>query len=87
MMQKQTYKDFEYITITLDEGEITLRRILNTPDDSDHGNYIVCNINYTNSCNDRTEKLALIPSKRKINDNELGYRERENGRARTEKLI
>ena len=25
-------------------------------------------------------------NKRKINDNELGYRERENGRARTEKF-
>ena len=48
---------------------------------------IFCVINYTNSCNDRTGQLALMPNTRKINDNELGYRERETGRARTEKLI
>ena len=34
MMQKLPYKDFEFITTTLDE-------ILNTPDDSDHGYYIL----------------------------------------------
>ena len=28
-----------------------------------------------------------MPNKRKINDNDLGYRERETGSARTEKLI
>ena len=39
------------------------------------------------SCEDRTEQLALMPNKRKINDNELGYRERETGKTRTEKLI
>ena len=33
MMQKLPYKDFEYITITLD--------VINTPDDSDHGYYRV----------------------------------------------
>ena len=52
-----------------------LRHILNTPDD------------YTNGCEDRTEQLALMPNKRKINDNELSYKEREKGRAKTEKLI
>ena len=56
------------------------------PDDSDHVYYVVCDINYTNSCKDRTEQPALIPIKRNIND-ELGSREREKGRARTEKLI
>ena len=35
----------------------------------------------------RTEQLALMPNKRKINDNELGYRERDGGKARSEKLI
>ena len=80
-MQKLPCKDFEYITI------IFLYTILKTPIDSDHGYYIVCDINYTNSCKYRTEQLALMPNKRKINDNELGYREREKGRARTEKLI
>ena len=80
MMQKLTYKGFEYIATPLDE-------ILNTRVDSDHGYYIVCNINYNKKFKDRTEQLALMPNKSKINDNELGYREREKGRARTEKLI
>ena len=35
MMQMLSYKDFEFITTT------TLDAILNTPDDSDHGYYIV----------------------------------------------
>ena len=81
MMQKLPYKDFEFITTT------TLDVILNTPDDSDHGYYIVYDIDYTNECKERTEQLALMPNKRKINDNELGYRERDGGKARSEKLI
>ena len=79
-MQKLPCKDFEYITT------ISLYTILNTRDDSYHGYYIVCDINYTNICKNRTEQLASMPNKRKIIDNELGYRERENGRARTEKF-
>ena len=81
MMQKLPYKDFEFITTT------TLDVILNTPDDSDHGYYIVCDIDYTNECKERTEQLALMPNKRKINDNELRYRQREKSKARSEKLI
>ena len=80
MMQKLPYKDFEYSVTSLDT-------ILNTADGSGHGYYIVCNINYTNSCKDRTEQQALMPNKRKINDNESGYRERDGGKARSEKLI
>ena len=80
MMQNLPYKDFEYYNTSLDI-------ILNTSDDSDQCYCIVCDINYTNSCKNRTEKLALMPNKRKINKNELGHREREKGRARTEKLI
>ena len=80
MMQKLPYKDFEFVTTTLDV-------ILNTPDDSDHGYYIVCDIDYTNERKERTEQLALMPNKRKINDNELGYRRREKSKARSEKLI
>ena len=64
-----------------------LRHILDTLDDSDHDYYIVCDINYTNSCRARTEQLALMPNERKINGNELGSREREKGRMRTEKII
>ena len=70
MMQKLPYKDFKFTTTSLDY-------ILNIPDDSDHGYYIVCDIHYTNSSKDRIEQLALMPNKRKINDNELGHRERE----------
>ena len=54
-------KDFEYTTTT------SLDIILNTPDDSDHGYYIVFDINYSNSC-------KVSPNKRKIHDNDLGYR-------------
>ena len=79
-MQNIPYKDFQFTIITLDA-------ILNTPDHSDHGYYIVCDIDYTDTCKDRTEQLALLPNKRKINDNELGYREREKGKTKTEKLI
>ena len=79
MMQKQPYKDFEYTDTSLDTT-------LSTPDDSD-GYYIVCDINYTNSCKYRTEQLALMPNKRKINDDELGYIKRGMGKARSEKLI
>ena len=85
MMQKLPYKGFEYSDTSLHPRSGFLDTIVNTPDG--HGYYIVCDINYTNSCKDRTEQLALMPNKRKINDNELGYRERETGRARTEKLI
>ena len=60
---------------------------MNTPDNSDHGYYIVCDIDYTNECKERTEQLALMPNKRKINDNELSYRERDGGKAISEKLI
>ena len=81
MMQKLPYKDFQFTTTT------TLDAILNTPDDSDHGYYIVCDIDYTNECKERTEQLALMPNKRKINDNDLGYREKDGGKARSEKLI
>ena len=88
MMQKLPYKDFEFITpTTLDPQSGFLDVILNTPDDSDHGYYIVCDIDYTNECKERTEQLALMPNKRKINDNELGYRQREKSKARSGKLL
>ena len=48
---------------------------------------IVCDIDYINECKERTEKLALMPNKRKINDNELGYQEREKSKARSGKPL
>ena len=80
MLQKLPYEDFKNSDTSIDV-------ILKTPDDSDYGYYIVCDINYTNSCKKRTKQLALMPNKRKIYDNELGYRERDGGKARSEKLI
>ena len=80
MMQKLPYMDFKYSDTSIDV-------ILNTTDDRDHGYYIVCDINYTNSCSEGTDQLALMTTKRKINDNELGYGERDGGKARSEKLI
>ena len=58
MMEKLPYKNFEYYNTSLDI-------LLNASDDSDHGYYIVCDINYTNSCKDRTEQLALMPIKKR----------------------
>ena len=58
MMQKLPYKDFQFTTTT------TLDAILNTPDDSDHGYYIVCDIYYANECKERTKQLARMPNKR-----------------------
>ena len=66
VMQKLPYKDLQFTITTT-----TLDALLNTPDDSDHGYYIVCDIDYDISCKERTEQLALMPNKRKINDNEL----------------
>ena len=78
--EKLPYKDFKYSDTSKDV-------ILNTPDDSDHGYYIVCDINYTNSCKQITEQLAIMPHKRQVNDNELGYRKRDGGKARSENII
>ena len=59
MMQKLPYKVFQFTTTTT----TILDTILNTPDDSDHGYYILCDINYTDTRKDRTEQLALMPDK------------------------
>ena len=77
--QKLPYKDFKYSDTSLDS-------ILNTPDDRDHGYCIVCDINDTNSCKGRTEQLALMPYKRKIKDNELGYIERGVGQGKIREI-
>ena len=86
-MQKLPYKDFKYTNTSLVPRSGFLDTILNTLDDTDHGYYISCAINHINSCKYRTEQLALIPNKRKMNDNELGYIESGMGKARSDKLI
>ena len=59
MLENLPYKDFEYSETSLDEGETTLQRILNTKGYIDHGYYIAyllilfaidIDINCTNSC-------------------------------------
>ena len=77
-MQKLTYIDFRYST--------TSAVILNTPDDSDYGFYFVFDIDYNYNCKDKTQQLTPVPVSRKINDVELGCREREKSRARTQKF-
>ena len=51
----------------------SLDNILNTPDDSDYGYYIVYDIDYSGIFKLETEQLSLMPHRTKINDNELGY--------------
>ena len=65
MMRKLPYKGFVCFDTSLYYGDTMLYYILNTPDDSDHGYYIICDIIYTNCCKYRTEQLALMPNKRK----------------------
>ena len=79
MMESLPDEDFKYSTTSLDD-------ILSTPDDSDYGYYIVCDNYYIDICKDKTEQLALKTVKGKTNV-ELGCRQREKGRARTEKLF
>ena len=71
MMHKIPYKYFKYIDTSLVPRSVFLDTVLNTPDDSGHGYYIDCDINYTNSCKDGTEQLALMLNKRKIIDKEF----------------
>ena len=53
MIKKPPYKDFQFTTT------ITLDTILNTPDDSDHCYYIVCDIDYTKRENRTVSTKAL----------------------------
>ena len=47
LMQKLPYKDFMFFTTT------SLDEVLKTPDDNDYGYWVVCDLYYTNECNDR----------------------------------
>ena len=53
-MQKLPHKDFEYSSVTLDEEEYMLQSILNTPDDSANGYWVICDLEYTNECKEKT---------------------------------
>ena len=47
LMQKLPYKDFEYSNATLD-------KVLNISHDSDYGFWLICDLEYTNVCKERT---------------------------------
>ena len=64
-MQKLPYKYFSFSKSTLD-------KVLNTPDDSDYGFWLICDLEYTNECKNRTNDFQLLPHKREVESNELG---------------
>ena len=64
-MQKLPYKDFEYSNATLDKA-------LNTSDDSDYGYWLICDLEYTNECKERSSNFQLLPHGREEENNELG---------------
>ena len=80
LMQKLPYKDFEYSNTTLDE-------VLNTSDDSDYGYWLICDLEYTNECKERTSNFQLLPHGREVENNELGYKQRPPTSSKSKKLI
>ena len=79
-MQKLPYKDFEYSNTTLDNE-------LNTSDDSDYGYWLICDLEYTNECKERTSNFQLLPHNREVENNELGYKQRPTTSSKSEKPI
>ena len=79
-MQKLPYKDFEHSNTTLDE-------VLNTSDDSDYGYWLICDLEYTNECKERTSNFQLLPYGREVENNELGYKQRPPTSSKSKKLI
>ena len=80
LMQKLPYKDFEYSNTTLDE-------VLNNSDDSDYGYWLICDLEYTNECKERTSNFQLLPHGREVENNELGYKQRPPTSSKSKKLI
>ena len=69
LMQKLPYQDFSFTNVTLD-------KLLNISDDSDYGYWLICDLEYTNESKDRTSNFQLLPYKEKVENNELGYKQR-----------
>ena len=78
-MRKLPYKDFSFTKTTLDEA-------LNTPDDSDYGYWLICDLEYT-ECKDRTSNFQLLPYRRELENNEQGYKQRPPTSSKSEKQI
>ena len=79
-MQKLSYKDFSFSDATLD-------KVLKTSDDSDYGYWLIFDLKYTNECKDRTSIFQLLPYKREVENNDLGYKQRPSTSSKSEKLI
>ena len=79
-MQKLPYKDFSLSDSTLD-------KVLNTPDDSDYGYWLIYDLEYTNECKGRTTNFQLLPHRREVENNELVYKHRPPTSSKSEKLI
>ena len=80
LMQKLPYKDFEYSKTTLDE-------VINTSDDGDYGYWLICDLEYTKECKERTSDFQLLPHGREVENNELGYKQRPPTSSKSKKLI
>ena len=80
LMQKLLYKDFEYSKTTLDKK-------LNTSDDSDYGYWLICDIEYTNECKERTSNFQLLHHGGEVENNELGNKQRTPTSSKSKKQI
>ena len=65
----------------------TLDKLLNTLDDGDYGYWFICDLEYTNECKGRTSNFQLLPYKRDVENNELGYKQKLPTSSKSEKLI
>ena len=80
LMQKLPYKDVSFTNQTLDE-------VVSTSDDNDYAYWLICKLEYTNECKDRTSNFQLLPYKREVENNELGYKQRPPTSSKSDKLI
>ena len=80
LMPKLPYKDFEYSNANLD-------KVLNTSDDSDYGCWLICDLEYTIECKERTSNFQLLTHGREVENNELGYKQRPPTSSKSKKLI
>ena len=79
-MQKLPYKDFKY-------SNATLNKVLNTSDDSDYGIWLICDLEFTSECKERTSNFQLLPHGREVENIELGCRQRPPTSSKSKKLI
>ena len=61
--------------------------MLNTDDNSDYGFWLIWDLEDTNDCKDKATNFQLIPHRRQVENNELGYKQRPKTSAKSGKLI